>query len=158
GWRFRHFYYDSHTTNQSIERRIKMARATAAAVQFVSAVALLVAASAARADCNIKDFIVQDTVSIQQNRSTQLAFALTSTESQYDSAKTNMGGGVDVFGLFSGNLTYGQAKERARQIAQATKFDYQTSYASNYLSQTVSGKALDDYVQCLETDKNAPGL
>src|SRR5262249_34068088 len=32
------------------------------------------------------------------------------------------------------------------------------SYASNYLSQTVSGKALDDYVQCLETDKNAPGL
>src|SRR6266446_1873067 len=144
---------------RSVGRR-EMVRTTAAAVPFVSAVALLVAASAARADCNIKDFIVQDVISIQQSGSTQLAFVLTTTESQYESAKKNIAGSADFFGLFSGGLTYGQAKERARQIAQATKFDYMTSYASSYLSQTVSGKALDDYVQCLEKekDKNVPGL
>ncbi len=135
-----------------------MAKTTAAAGAFVSAIALLVAASAARADCNIKDFIVQDIVSIQQSGSAQLAFVLTATESQYESAKTNIGGNADIFGLFSGGLKYGQAKERSRQIAQATKFDYKTSYASSYLSQTVSGKALNDYVQCLEKAKNSPGL
>jgi hypothetical protein len=135
-----------------------MTRATATAVPFVWVAALLVAASAAKADCNIKDFIVQDVVSIQQSGTTQLAFVLTATESEYQRAKTNLAGGADVFGLFSGNLTFGQAKERAREIAQATKFDYMTSYATSYLSQTTSGKALDNYVQCLENDKNGPGL
>jgi hypothetical protein len=139
--------------------RNKMARAIAAAVPFVSAAALLItAASVAKADCNIRDFIVQDVVSIQQSGTTQLAFVLTATESEYQRAKTNLTGGGDVFGLFSGNLTFGQAKERAREIAQATRFDYMTSYASSYLSQTTSGRALDSYVQCLENDKNSPGL
>jgi hypothetical protein len=133
-----------------------MTRATAAAVPLVSAAALLVAGSVAKADCSIKDFIVQDVVSIQQSGATQLAFVLTATESEYQRAKTTLAEGADVFGLFFRDLTFGQAKERARQVAQATKFDY--SYAANYLSQTVSGRALDNYVQCLETDKNGPGL
>lgn len=142
----------------STTRIFKMARTTAVAVPFVSAVALLGAASAARADCNIKDFIVQNVLSIQQSGSTQLAFVLTATESEYNSAKTNIGSGADVFGLFSGNLTFGQAKQRALQIAQATKFDYSSSYALNYLSQTVSDSALKAYGDCLEKDKSGPGL
>jgi hypothetical protein len=61
-----------------------------AALRFVSALALVVAASAARADCNIKDFIVKDIVSLQQSGSTQLAFVLTATQSQYEDAKKNI--------------------------------------------------------------------
>jgi hypothetical protein len=124
----------------------------------MSGLVVLVAASAARADCNIRDFMVQNVTSIQQSGSTELAFVLTATDSQYQNAKQNLGGNVDIFGLFSGGLTYGQAQEKARQIAQSTKFNYSNSYASSYLSQTVSGKALDDYVACLQMDKETPGL
>src|SRR4051812_27931370 len=109
-----------------------MKSAPAAAVTFVLAGALLIAASAAKTDCSIKEFIVQDAVSIQQSGTTQLALVLTASESEYQKAKTNLAGGADVFGLFSGNLTSGQAKERALEIAQVTKFDYTTSYASSY--------------------------
>jgi hypothetical protein len=57
---------------------------------FVFAVAILVAASVAKADCNIRDSMVQDFMSIQQSGSTQLAFVLTATYSQYESAKKSM--------------------------------------------------------------------
>lgn len=135
-----------------------MMRNNTVAVSFVSALAFMVAASAARADCNIKDFIVQNVVSLQQSGSTQLAFVLTATDSQYEAAKKNINSGADVYGLFSGNLNYGQAQQKAHQIATATKFNYESSYAESYLSQTVSGKALDAYVQCLTNDKQSPGL
>jgi hypothetical protein len=135
-----------------------MEKTRIARMLFLTTFALGTAASAAKADCDIKDFLVKDVVSLNQSGSTQLAFVLTATESQYDNAKKNMDTGADVFGLFSGNLNYGQAEEKAHQIAQATKFNYDSSYASSYLSQTVSGKALDDYIACLQNDKNSPGL
>jgi hypothetical protein len=113
--------------------------------------------TAARADCNIRDYIVQNTTSIQQSGATELAFVLTATQSEYENAKKNFAGSGE-YGLFSGALSYGQAQEKAREIAQATKFDYKGSYASNYLSQSVSGKALDSFAQCLERDKETPGL
>jgi hypothetical protein len=133
-------------------------RHNVATVPLICALALMVTASAARADCNIKDFIVQNVVSLQQSGSTQLAFVLTATESQYDAAKKNIDTGADVFGLFSGNLSYGEAQQKAQQIATATKFNHESSYAESYLSQTVSGKALDAYIQCLTNDKESPGL
>jgi hypothetical protein len=114
-------------------------------------------ASAARADCNPKDFMVQDVMSIQQSGDTELAFVLTASQSEYETAKKSMAGS-GTYGLFSAALNYNQARDRAFQISQATKFDYKNSYASNYLSQTLNGKALDLYVQCLEKDKEKPGL
>src|SRR6266566_2142408 len=108
---------------------------------FVAGLLVLgVSSIAARADCNIREYIVQNTTSIQQSGSTELAFVLTATQSEYENAKKNFAGSGE-YGLFSGALSYGEAQERARQIAQSTKFDYKSSYASNYLSQTVSGKA-----------------
>ncbi len=125
---------------------------------FVSALALMAAASSGRADCNVKDFIVEDVVSLQKSGGMQLAFVLTATESEYKAAKKNLDTGADVYGLFSGDLNYAQAQQRASQIATATKFNYESSYANSYLSQTVSGQALNAYVKCLEFDKQTPGL
>src|SRR4051794_1076148 len=98
-----------------------------------------VSCSGARADCNPRDFMVQDVTSIQQSGSTELAFVLTATQSEYDNAKKNFAGS-GTYGLYSGALSYGEAQEKARQIAQSTKFDFKSSYASNYLSQSISGK------------------
>jgi hypothetical protein len=113
--------------------------------------------SGARADCNPRDFMVQDVTSIQQSGATELAFVLTATQSEYDNAKKNFAGS-GAYGLFSGALNYGEAQEKARQIAQSTKFDFKSSYALNYLSQSLSGRAQQMYVECLEKDKTSPGL
>ena len=111
----------------------------------------------ARADCDPKVFMVQETTSFQQSGATELAFVLTATQAEYDKAKTNIAGSGS-YGLISGALSYDQAQEKARQIAQTTKFDYSSHYASNYLNQSISGKALDNYTQWLEKDKERPGL
>ncbi|MCK1541620.1 hypothetical protein IVB12_06405 [Bradyrhizobium sp. 179] len=123
----------------------------------LSSLVTFVGSVAAYADCNPKDFMVQETTSIQQSGSTELAFVLTATQQEYESAKKNIAGSGS-YGLFSGALSYGQAQEKARQIAESTKFDYKNSYASNYLAQSLSGKALDAYVECIEKDKEKPGL
>ena len=132
-----------------------------ARISLASFLALLLAfgtfAKAARADCNPKDFMVQDVTSIQQSGDTELAFVLTATRSEYENAKKSFAGS-GTYGLFSAALNYDQARDRALQISQATKFDYKNSYASNFLSQTLNGKALDLYVECLERDKEKPGL
>jgi hypothetical protein len=107
--------------------------------------------SGAKADCNPKDFMVQDVTSIQQSGATELAFVLTATQSDYENAKKNIAGS-GAYGLFSGALNYGEAQEKARQIAQSTKFDFKSSYASNYLSQSLSGRA--QHVRC--PDQRAP--
>src|SRR5712671_2451956 len=73
----------------------------------------------AHADCNPRDFMVQDITSLQQSGDTELAFVLTSTQSEYDNAKKGFGGS-GAYGLFSSSLSWGDAKERARQISQAT--------------------------------------
>lgn len=130
----------------------------ALATKFYLAGLLALGASVeAKADCNPKDFMVQETTSIQQSGSTELAFMLTATQAEYENAKKNIAGSGS-YGLFSGALSYGDAQQKARQIAEATKFDYKNSYASNYLTQSLSEKALDAYVQCIEKDKEKPGL
>jgi hypothetical protein len=134
-----------------------MARGIAANSLLAGVLILGVISNTARADCNPRDFIVQDVISIQQSGYTELAFVLTATQSEYDNAKKNLAGS-GAYGLFSGALSYGEARDRAQQIAQTTKFDYKNSYALNYLNQSVSGKALQSYVQCLERDKETPGL
>lgn len=126
---------------------------------YFAAVCLLAAANCtqANADCNVKDYLVQDVTSIQQSGATEIAFVLTATQAEFENAKKNAAGSGS-YGLISGALSYGEAQEKARQIAQSTKFDYKSSYASNYLNQSVSGKAQDSYIQCLEKDKERPGL
>ena len=94
---------------------------------------------------------------IEQRAETELAFMLTATEQEFNRAKKNASGSGS-YGLISGNAKYGESKERARQIAQATKFDYKSSYASTYFSQSLSESALKNYVACLEKDKESPGL
>jgi hypothetical protein len=109
----------------------------------------------ARADCNPRDFMVQEVTSIQQSLETELAFILTANQKEYENAQKNAAG-TDPYGLFS--LSYGDAQTKAREIAQSIKFDYRQSYASNYFNQSLSGKALDAYVKRLELDKEKPGL
>jgi hypothetical protein len=122
---------------------------------FVTPLSFLL--SPARAECDPRVFMVQDVTSIQQSGDTELAFVLTSSQSEYENAKKNFGGS-GAYGLFSAALSWGDAKERAHQISQATKFDYKSSYASNYVTQSLSPRAQDSYVQCLEKDKSSPGL
>jgi len=68
----------------------------------------LLGSSAAKADCNPRDFFVQDVTSIQQSTDTELAFVLNSTQSEYDTAKKNMSGS-GAYGLFSAALSWGEA-------------------------------------------------
>jgi hypothetical protein len=70
-----------------------------------------------------------------------------------DQAKNNIGMSIDGF---SGD--YERAKKSALRLAQTTKFEYSSNYSLNYLTQTLSGKARDMYIECLEKDKERPGL
>jgi hypothetical protein len=122
---------------------------------FLAAMVALVATSAgARADCNPRDFLVQDVAAIQQSGETELAFVLTATETEFNAAKQNAG--ESLYGLLK--LSYGEAQEKARQIAQGTKFDYKSSYTTSFFSQTLSPKAVAAYVDCLQRDKETPGI
>jgi hypothetical protein len=109
------------------------------------------------ADCNPRDFMVQDTSSIQQSLETQIAFVLTATEEEYNKSKQS-GALSGAYGPISGAASFGDAKEAARRVAEAIKFDYRTSYASNYFSQKMSPAALASYGTCMERDKERPGL
>jgi len=106
----------------------------------------------ARADCNPRDFV--EITDIQRSPETELAFVLTASQHEYDRIKSR-GGLVGTYGLISGSKTFQEAQDRARAIAQATKFDYRSSYATNYFSQHLAPAG---YLECLEKDKVAPGL
>jgi hypothetical protein len=122
---------------------------------FLVAIAALGATSIdAKAECSPRDFLVKDVVAIQQSGETELSFVLTSTEMEFNAAKQNAG--ASLYGLLG--LTYGAAQERARQIAQATKFDYRSSYAASYFSQTLAPTAVAAYVACLQGDRETPGI
>lgn len=114
-------------------------------------------ATQAKAECSARDFMIKEVQDIQQSGETELAFVLTATEEEFNNAKKSAGLS-GAYGLISGSASYGEAQEKARRIAQSTKFDYKSSYASSYFSQSLSPKALDAYVACLERDKERPGL
>ncbi|KQW82038.1 hypothetical protein [Ensifer sp. Root127] len=124
---------------------------------LVAAVSLGTLAVQARAECNPRTFMVKEVQDIQQSGETELAFVLTSSEEKFNSAKKNASAS-GAYGIISGSANYGEAQEKARKIAQATKFDYKNSYASSYFSQTLSAKALAAYRECLVLDKEKPGL
>ncbi len=121
---------------------------------LVVVVALAATSVKAATDCDPRVFMVQDVQAIQESGETELAFVLTATEQEFDKAKS--GAGASLYGLLS--LNYQEAQEKARAIAQATKFDYKSSYAASYFSQTLSPTALQAYVQCLNHDNGSPGL
>jgi hypothetical protein len=102
--------------------------------------------------CNIRDFLVNDITSIKQSAQSELAFVLSSSQSEFEKAKA--GGVLDVFDLFS--LDYNQAQSKAQQIAQSINFDSKSSYTSNYFNQIVDQNAIDAYKQCL--NHNTPGM
>jgi hypothetical protein len=102
------------------------------------------------ADCDAKDFMVQDKTSIQTSEQIQLAFVLTASREQFDKAKGSLG----IFDV----LSFEAAKEAATKISQTSKFDYSSSYSLSYLQQALSGKALEAYVACLTLDKERPGI
>lgn len=111
----------------------------------------------AQAECNPRDFIVKEIQDIQLTSETEIAFMLFATEEEYNVAKESIG--VEGFSdIIKGSANYSEARERARRVAQATKFDYSSSYALNYFVQNLSPKALDAYVACLERDKEKPGI
>lgn len=111
----------------------------------------------ARADCNPRDFMIQDFQYVQSSGELEIAFALTMTQEEYDRAKKS-GSAGGTYGIISGSASYGEAQEKARRLAEATKFDYKSSYASLYVAQTLSPKAMEAYTACLEKDKEKPGL
>jgi hypothetical protein len=101
--------------------------------------------------------MIQDVTSIQQSGETELAFVLTSSREEYDNAKRSASGSGS-YGLISGSANWSDAKEKALRIAEATKFNSESSYASNYFAQQISGKAMDGYMKCLDSDKEVPGM
>ena len=148
--------FDTTSLNTGGARRAHMRERLVATVGL--GVAILLATSIpVSADCSPRDFMIQDVESIEQRGETELAFVLTATQQEFDSAKKSgsLGG---AYKLISGSANFQEAKERARMIAQATKFDFKHSYASNYFAQSLSEKARDAYVACLEKDKERPGL
>jgi hypothetical protein len=123
------------------------------AKSFVAAIVVLFfVASQSRADCNPQDFA--EITDIQQSPETELAFVLAANQGEYDRFK-NLAVSTGTYGLLSKAITYQEALDRARAVAQATKFDYRSSYAATYLSQHIVPKA---YLFCLEQDREMPGL
>jgi len=113
-----------------------------------SALALCGFINNAEAQCDPRVFLVQEIKDIRATGETELAFVLTATQEEFDAAKRS-GALSGAYGLISGSSSFSEAKEKAVRIAQATKFDYHTSYASSYFSQTYSAKALAAYESCL---------
>src|SRR5262249_17227915 len=107
----------------------------------------------ARADCNPRDFV--EITDIQRTAETELAFVLTASQQEYDRIKSG-GSSGGAFGLISGSANYQEAQDRASAIADATKFDYRSSYATNYVSQHIAPPR--GYMACLEQERAAPGL
>ncbi|MGO7673861.1 hypothetical protein ACC817_28670 [Rhizobium ruizarguesonis] len=109
------------------------------------------------ANCNIRDFLIRDWVNSSQSSETELSFVLTSTREEFDKAKQS-GALSGAYGLISGSGSWEDAKERAQRIAEATSFDFRSSYASSYFSQTVWPGAVEAYKSCLNSDQNSAGL
>lgn len=119
--------------------------------------ALGAACFAARADCDPREFMIKEVKDIQKSGETELAFVLTATEEEFNRAKKDAAGS-GTYGLISGSASYAESKEKARRIAQSTKFDYKSSYAESYFSQSLSPAAINAYVACLQSDRERPGL
>jgi hypothetical protein len=118
---------------------------------------VLLSFSPASSECDPIDFMVQDVQHITVSDEVEIAFLMTATKEQFDSARKSMGAG-GAFGRISGNANYGEAKQRAVKEAKATKFDYSRSYYINFLSRQLSPRAAQMYSDCLEKDKERPGL
>jgi hypothetical protein len=122
-----------------------------------ASVFLATSSISANAECDPRTFLVQDIASIQRSGETELAFVLTSTEEEFDNAKRNASASGG-YGLITGSANWSEAKEKARRIAESTKFDYRNSYAESYFSQTISPAAMNAYVTCLNAMRETPGL
>jgi hypothetical protein len=109
----------------------------------------------AEAQCDPRVFLVQEIKDIRATGETELAFVLTATQEEFDSAKRS-GAMSGAYGLISGSGSYAEAKEKAVKIAQTTKFDYHSSYAASYFAQTYSARALAAYEACL--NRRSAGL
>ena len=114
-------------------------------------------ASRAAADCNPIDFMVRDVNNLRISDRVLIAFLLSATKEQYDSASNAFGSGL-AFGLISGKLNFDQARTSAMKEAALTKFDYQRDYYLNYLSQQLPPTAAKMHFDCLTLDKTTPGL
>jgi hypothetical protein len=125
---------------------------------FLSASAVLaIISTSATAECDPRVFLVQDIASIQRSGETELAFVLTATREEFDRAKQSAGLGGS-YGLISGSANFDEAKEKARRIAETTRFDYKNSYAESYFSQIISPTAMTGYLACLNAQREKPGM
>lgn len=118
---------------------------------------LAVGGSAQGAGCNIRDFMVADVTSINLSGENELAFVLTSTKEEFESAKKN-GAAGGTYDLVGGSINWEQARSRAVSIAEATRFDYKSKYAHSYFSQNASQAALGAYKNCLDSARETPGV
>lgn len=118
---------------------------------------LSLSAFPAWSQCDPRVFLVKDVSSITRSGETELAFVLSSTEEEFNNAKQNIGTG-GTYGLISGSATWGEAREKAKRIAETTKFDYSSSYAESYFNQSISTNAKEMYLACLQGIRNTPGL
>jgi hypothetical protein len=111
----------------------------------------------AQADCNITDFIVLQPTTIHWTDDLKLSFLLTANKEQYDSVRKSWGASGS-YGLYSGSLDYNDARDAALKESQTRKFDYSDKQLLDYSAQRLSGELLDKYSECLEKDKQTPGL
>jgi hypothetical protein len=115
-------------------------------------IAVFATLAEAKDECNPLDFV--DALDVQQSPETELAFVLTANQAQYDRVQSSAGSRGN-YGLISTSTSFQQAQDRARLIAQATRFNYQNYYANNYLAQHTTNL---EYMKCLQQDVTTPGL
>ncbi|MBY5439328.1 hypothetical protein [Rhizobium leguminosarum] len=109
------------------------------------------------ADCDPRFYLLQDITKSSYSAEMELAFVLTSTEEEFNKVKQS-GGMAGGYGLITGSANYDEAREKARKVATATKFDQRESYAGTYFKQNLSSAAVDALKTCLNNDKQSPGL
>jgi hypothetical protein len=119
------------------------------------AVVLAILSSGQQADaleCNAYNLAtIED---IQQSPEMELAFVLTASQDQFANMKSRTQGTFS-YEFLAAPGGYKEAQERARDVAQATKFDYRSSFASNYFAQHLISR---NYANCIESDRTTPGV
>lgn len=111
----------------------------------------------AEAQCLPAEFMSKDVTHVIWTEQLKIAFLLTATREQYEATRKswNVAGG---YGLFYGSLDYDEARSAATKEAQTRKLDYDYSTFLDYTSQRLSPEATKMYADCLEKDKERPGL
>ncbi|KQW82037.1 hypothetical protein [Ensifer sp. Root127] len=126
-------------------------------ISWLAAVSLGGLITQVRAECDPRAFVVADVAAIALSDEAELAFVLTASETEYYSFKNSVSARSGLR-LISDSANLKEAQDKARKIAEAINFDYKSNYASSLLAQQLSAKAVNAYRECLNHERENPGL